>query len=340
MWNYLKLKNKPIVLYGMGNGAQKIIDTLKTYGLSPVGVFASDDFVRYQNFSGFTVKKYSELVKEFPDMIVLVSFGTQRDEVLDNIKKIAKTSEVLVPDVPVYGDGLFTVEYAREHKKELEQVYNLLADEQSKTCFENCVRYRISGKPEYLYECETPISEAYENILKLTSSEVFYDLGAYTGDTLTQFLEHTGGAKEIHAFEPDRKNFKKLEKNFGDTADVYLHNCAVSNECGEISFAQNGGRNSYIDKNGEKTPSVSLDLLDITPPTFINFDVEGQELEAIEGAKNIIKVHKPKMLISAYHKTDDYTEIVKKVLSIRDDYKVYMRHYKYLPAWDTAFYFV
>ena len=65
MWNYLKNSNRPIVIYGMGNGADKIIDTLSLYGLSPVGVFASDDFVRGQVFRGFTVKKYSDLKEKF-----------------------------------------------------------------------------------------------------------------------------------------------------------------------------------------------------------------------------------------------------------------------------------
>ena len=43
MWNYLKNAKKPIAIYGMGNGADKIIDTLSDYGIKPVGVFASDD---------------------------------------------------------------------------------------------------------------------------------------------------------------------------------------------------------------------------------------------------------------------------------------------------------
>ena len=119
MWNYLKGQNRPIVIYGMGNGADKIIDTLTGFGVSVSGVFASDDFVRGQSFRGFKVEKYSDLKQRFPNMIVLVSFGTFRDEVLENIKKIAKETEVLAPDVPVYGDGLFTLDYVKEHRKEL-----------------------------------------------------------------------------------------------------------------------------------------------------------------------------------------------------------------------------
>ena len=46
------------------------------------------------------------------------------------------------------------------------------------------------------------------------------------------------------------------------------------------------------------------------------------------------------MLISAYHKRDDYFAIPLKVYEINPEYKIYMRHYPYVPAWDTSFYFV
>ena len=58
------------------------------------------------------------------------------------------------------------------------------------------------------------------------------------------------------------------------------------------------------------------------------------------GGENTIKRDKPKMLISAYHKSDDYFAIPLKVYEFNPEYKIYMRHYPYVPAWDTSFYFV
>ena len=69
-------------------------------------------------------------------------------------------------------------------------------------------------------------------------------------------------------------------------------------------------------------------------------DVEGAENLAIEGAKETILKYKPKMCIAAYHRAYDLLELPEKVLSIRDDYKVYLRHFPYLPAWDTNYYFI
>jgi hypothetical protein len=69
-------------------------------------------------------------------------------------------------------------------------------------------------------------------------------------------------------------------------------------------------------------------------------DVEGEEIAAIKGAANTIKKSKPKMLISAYHRTEDLISIPETVLGINPEYKMYIRHFPYLPAWDTNFYFI
>ena len=69
-------------------------------------------------------------------------------------------------------------------------------------------------------------------------------------------------------------------------------------------------------------------------------DVEGEEKNAILGAEQTIRKYKPKMLISAYHRTEDIFEIPNAVMNIRNDYKIYMRHFVSLPAWDTVYYFI
>ena len=80
--------------------------------------------------------------------------------------------------------------------------------------------------------------------------------------------------------------------------------------------------------------------MDTDKVSFIKFDVEGSELEAIEGAKETILRDRPLMKIACYHRSEDVFSLVSKVLSIRPDYKVYMRHTRCIPGWDTDFYFI
>ena len=58
LWTHLKETKKPIVLYGMGNGSDKIISVLNRYDIQISGVFESDGFVREKIFHGFKVTDY------------------------------------------------------------------------------------------------------------------------------------------------------------------------------------------------------------------------------------------------------------------------------------------
>ena len=165
LWTYLKDTTKPIVLYGMGNGADKIISVLDSYDIKISGVFASDGFVRQKVFHGFNVTDYKTAKDTFGDMIVLVCFGSSLPDVIANIKRIANEQELYAPDVPVYGDNLFNMEYAVANEKRLKNIYNRLADNTSKKVFENAVMYKLTGKIDYLFDCQTLSEEIYKNLL-------------------------------------------------------------------------------------------------------------------------------------------------------------------------------
>ena len=51
-WDKIKKSSKPVLIYGMGNGADKVIDELHRLEIPILGVTASDAFVRGQQFRG------------------------------------------------------------------------------------------------------------------------------------------------------------------------------------------------------------------------------------------------------------------------------------------------
>ena len=119
------------------------------------------------------------LKETFGDMIVLVCFGSSLPDVIANIKRIADEQELYAPDVPVYGDVLFNMEYAILNRERLENIYNRLADDTSKKVFQNAVMYKLTGRIDYLFECETPCDEVYQNILKFNDRECANKLCGY-----------------------------------------------------------------------------------------------------------------------------------------------------------------
>lgn len=341
LWNYLKETQKPIVLYGMGNGADKIISVLNRYSIKVSGVFASDGFVRQKTFHGFNVTDYKTAKQTFGDIVVLVCFGSSLPDVIANIKRIAAEQELYAPDVPVYGDVLFNIEYVRQNKEQLKWVYNRLADDMSKKVFENAVMYKLTGKVDYLFECETPPQEVFKNVLQLNDNETYFDLGAYRGDTVQEFLSVVDDYKKIIAVEPDKKTYNKLCIATENTHNIKNINACISDIDGLLEFEMNGSRGSTIGKGDNVIDSVTIDCLaksDI--PTYIKMDIEGAEAAAIRGGNNTIINHKPKMQIAAYHRSEDLILIPQSVLKLRPDYKIYLRHFPSLPCWDMSYYLV
>lgn len=339
LWENLKNETRPIVLYGMGNGADKILNVCESKGITISGVFASDGFVKNKTFRGFKITDYKTAKETFGNMVVLVCFGSGRDDVLQNIKRISKETALFVPDVPVYGNTLFDLNFAKENKEKLQTVYNMLCDEQSKRVFENTVLFKISGNPNYLYEIETERNETLD-ISGVKKAESFLDLGAYNGDTAVEFLNYSENAQKIIAVEPDIRSFNKLCKNTENLKEITAVNCAISNSETIIHLADKKGRGTSIGNVGKEVNCTTVDkLLNGEKIDYIKFDIEGNELNGIKGAKNAIKEHKPTLCIAAYHKSEDLFSIPLAVNEIRCDYNLYMRHTKCLPAWDIDFIF-
>ena len=272
-------------------------------------------------------------------MTVLLCFGSARPEVLENIKRISAEQELYAPDVPVYGGGLFTEDYYAEHEKDFEYVFSRLADEKSRETLECLINYKLSGKPEYLYRCEISPLEPL-GFLGLSEKENYLDLGAYNGDTVTEFAARFPDYESITAVEPDARNFRKLSAAAEKLRNIKTVNACVSDTDGTAAFSMRGGRNSSSG-GADTIPSVTVDsLAENTGVSFIKMDIEGAECAAIAGAAKTLTLKKPKMQIACYHRTGDLTDIPMAVDRINPDYKIYLRHFPCLPAWDTNYYFI
>ena len=217
LWGYLSKTDKSIVMYGMGNGADKILDVCDRYGIDVKDFFASDGFVRGHSFHGKRVLSYSEAKEKYgaDNMIVLLSFASCLPDVMANIRRIASECELYAPDVPVCGDTLFTLDFARTHKAELEAAYSLLADDHSKEIFKNTVAYKLTGDIEYLFETVSHKDEVYNSLLNAKDITRYADLGAYNGDTIRELMLYSPALSHAVAFEPDRRSFRSEERRVG-----------------------------------------------------------------------------------------------------------------------------
>ncbi|MBR5538966.1 MAG: FkbM family methyltransferase [Clostridia bacterium] len=343
LWHYLASSEKPIVMYGMGNGADKILAVFEKFGIEVSDFFASDGFVRGQIFHGKTVLSLSAIKEKYNDFIVVVSFGSSLPEVLANIYSIAERYELYAPDVPVSGDTLFSLDFFKDNFDKFKKAFSLLCDEESKRIYNNIVSYKITGKISHLKEAINPMS-CEKELLHLDSFSTFIDCGAYNGDTAKKFINECPNASKIYAIEPDRKNFKKLSA-FAENekkCSVIPFNFGVWNEHSTADFAVGGNRNSGIGtQNFKKTETVILDTVDslnVCDADYIKYDVEGAEKEALLGSVKTVNSSSPDLLISLYHRSEDLFELPLLANSLFPEYSLFLRRFEYVPAWDINLY--
>lgn len=349
LWSYLKdaQNSKPIVLYGMGDGADKIIDVCNDKNIKISGVFASDGFASGKLFRGFNVISYSQMCKVYDDFIVLLSFATQRDEVLENIIKISKEKELYCPDVPVFGGGLFDTQFVIDNFDKISKIYDMLSDDISKDTYISVILAKLTGNIKYLFDCQTEICESYSTIIKPDERFHYVDIGAYNGDTIREFLSFSDGKfSKITAFEPDSKNFSKLISYAGenniDTSSFY--NAAAWDKCENIQFYSRSGRNSAGTtscKNAKMSEisAISGDSVIDSEVHYIKIDAEGSDARAIKGLEKTLKTYRPCVNCAIYHRNEDIFEIPFLLSEIySQNFKLYIRHFKYLPSWDTNVY--
>lgn len=356
LWGYLQKCGRPVVLYGMGDGADKIAAVLEQKHIKVSEVMASDEFVRGHSFLEHRVKKLSEIEEEYGNnFIILVCFGTHLPDVMDNIYNISKKHELYAPNVPVTGDTLFDLEFAKVHSAELQSVYKMLADEQSKKVFENVIRYKLSGDLRYLKDVETPSDEKFD-LMNIGIEETYVDLGAYDGDTLTEFLNETSMQfKKLYAMEPDGRSYRKLKRRLYMIGPALLecYNCGAWSENTTAVFSLSRGRGSRAatdsavsddtkPRHAPRIREVKMMTVDTMlgggEATYIKFDVEGNEKEALRGAAQTIAAFKPKLNIALYHRSEDMFELPLLAAKLNKKYKFYMRHHPYIPDWDTNLY--
>lgn len=346
VWQKLKQSEKPIIMYGMGDGAEKIMKVMESSDIKPAEFMASDEFVRGHSFLGYQVKKLSEIQEIYEDFIIVVCFGSSLPSVTSRLYELAEKYELYAPDVPVVGEGVFDEAYIAEHEKDFQKVRKLLADEKSREVFDTLIDYKIGGDIKTLQSCETPLEEA-EALLKIDKNETYVDLGAYNGDTVERFLRLTNKEfAEIYAVEPDHRNFTRMvRRNYALGRGIFHPiNAAAWNENIPLKFRKSGGRNSSACNQYGRGPEVRINgitvdkMLGGKKPTLIKIDVEGAEREALEGAAESISKHRPRIILSAYHRRDDLTALPLMIKELNPAYKMYLRHHPYIPAWDTNFY--
>ncbi|MGF6296517.1 FkbM family methyltransferase [Paraburkholderia youngii] len=177
--------------------------------------------------------------------------------------------------------------------------------------------------------------------LKLGADTVYADCGSHDGSEVMIFAERVKHRfKAVHAFEPDHRNFIMLTDTMNryvadhGASPIYCHELGVFDRDG---YLQADGYADGVTITGQPATSGSglhvckLDNL-LDELTHLRLEIEGAELPALHGARQLILKNRPTMTVSAYHLATDFPDLLKFMEETGLDYQLSLRHQSLEPG--------
>lgn len=320
---------KDVVLYGAGSDIIKILPMLKNNGYHPLCIADGNEKKIGGCVDGIPIVSPKTIASYKTKTIIITAsfFDSIYEKIEDLLGEQMAEYDVLVS--PYAWLMLVNVEYNSEllniasdymelNKDTICSIYDL-RDIKTKSIIDFFIKARLDREYRfYKYDeiCGMQYVEGYfyENELEKIGDFTFVDIGAYIGDTFEMMLSTYSNMTKYYGYEPAEDNYKVLIKKLNDikgNCKVSCENVALGRINGAMEMGKGGGEFGVIDDLYEDSVSVSVRKLDDEKidvqggQLVIKMDVEGAELDVLNGGIETIKKYKPIMAICVYHRYED-----------------------------------
>ena len=326
-------KDKNIAIYGAGAFGKEIASVFLRHNIKPK--FFLDI---KQEGSLFDIPIiHPKKLEDHESIVVLaiVLHKTKRMQIMSymhslGLHNIVDAQTIRALYVNLNGD--FSYEYFMSKISEILKPLTYLADKESKETYAKNLIAHITRS--YIDTKETDEETQYfvKNVPFKRGCKFLIDCGAYIGDTFLECLKQNAELEEYIGFEPILESYEQLVNNIEHTTvKAMAMPVAVSNQTKVVEFTNMLG-SSTINNNAyhcSKITTMCFRLDDLvhnySSPTMIKMDIEGEEINALNGAKNLIKYAQPELAISVYHIINHFWEIPNMLYGWNLDYEFYLR---------------
>lgn len=332
----ISLKN-PIVVYGAGKTGREVLQYLELRGYE-VAVVLDQNAKKDDSVGRTPILSLGKWIttndpKGFQVIIAIHNRDTDLlgifNELIDQgFGRVISLIEFvnLFPDNQPSRYWLSPRELYRRSINEIELGMSILRDDLSTTNFLRILLFRITGN--YDFSPRPSFEDQYvpKDLPRWQSPMRLIDCGAYDGESVLSIARAGYPQAAIATFEPDPTNYPVLVSNLAGVESINIP-CATGAETSMCRFNTGLGEASAMGDEGTTTVQcVSLDdMLPTFGPTLIKMDVEGAEVESLQGATNIIRRYRPDLAISLYHTPTDLWKIPLLLKSWNLDYDFYIR---------------
>jgi FkbM family methyltransferase len=225
------------------------------------------------------------------------------------------------------------------------RIRSLLADLKSQEVYDAFTQTHLTKVPVQIPA--SPASEQYfpTNFINIKDLDEVVFCGGDIDDLIRLSRHSNKPLREVTVIEPDPINLRSLQKpkigileyelikrNINNLKTLSL---AVGSKAEYRSFLnaeQRGSSTSFgsrIHPEGKMQVQVVRldDLFADRHPDYICMDIEGNEMEAIRGAENIIRESKTDLAISVYHDVAHCREIVDFIVARSPKFRFFLRNY-------------
>lgn len=329
----IKSTKKNIVIWGASEGGRRVLKFLQEHGIEPDYFVDIDKNKQGKTLDGIRIFSPSKVGTD--DLVVIGSVF--QDEIVHylekmNVEYIKNIFYILKIDSAIkFNFSILNNHFSilNNHLKELIEIFNLFSDKESRVVFSSYLKYILTTSPLYIRKAK--YKQYFHPLVKPEKNDIIVDGGGFDGDTSCLFLKEEPNIKKIYSFEPDDKNFSKLVENCKDKKVVPIKMGLWSESDKRLSFNYGLNESCYVVEGGreKKISTISLDnfFKNKELPNLIKMDIEGSELEALKGAKEIIRSKKPKLQICLYHDPTHLFKIPLSLKSKRQDYKFFLGHH-------------
>ena len=342
-----ELCQKGVLVFGAGAFGRSVVDLLARSGIIPAWIVDSKKQYWETTINNIPVFP-PETLEKAKNMYVVLTSGWARE--MYSMCMLHDAKNILLPmNLPVNVITNSAIGYKLEEidsQEDIVRLYQILSDKLSRDTFKALIAYNVTLDNAYFSQCMK------DNIYFPSDIDIdisnFVDAGAYTGDTFESWVQAIDPSviNSYYGFEPG-PNYSFLEKKINLLQTVVaakIYNIALGNSRTQIALRDELCQTLSLtssDNTVLSSCSCTFDKLDSIMPgekiTYIKMDVEGWELQLMEGALSIITEQRPALAISVYHKRDDWWKLPLWLHDKKMDYTFYFRHYA--PTWsDTVCY--
>lgn len=337
---------KNVYIFGAGVYAKRFTEFLNSKGIEVKGYVVDDGY----DFTESADNKLIHLSEtaDYKNVCLFYGLGGGYNdfyfEKTAQIKKIVSKFEnvefVIPSDYWMEEMGYTTheildIEYIKEHIEEFKETFDMLEDDYSKrvmteylyaAAIRDAAGLASTGTaPEYDYDMDL----LFDNI----DDGLIIECGAFDGESIVQMSEYTGNKYDMLALECDEVNFNKCCDNTKNFNNIKVFKLGVWDKKTKLALVQSDEASYLKEVTDDSVYDEVVEVTDVDSligdkkTAALIMDIEGSELKALTGAKNVIKSG-ANLAVRVYHRKADLFTIPQYIRSLNANYKFYVRFNK------------